>query len=167
MNSFLFSQYLSTMKLRNSDVLDIFRSVQYLPLNKFQFLRVHNFIQMIEASFKSIRHCIFLYNEQLIWSGINPSDLYSIYEYLTGTLFPKTWQMELQGGSMTRSFSSSFDGTSSHYGQYLIGPDAVAEHWKKPPKLYIFNEGKCETYYMIVYSALSATLCLFVEGKWS
>lgn len=60
-------QYVPTLKTRNCDILDICRSIQYLPLNKFQFLRVHNFIQMIESTFVSIKYCIFLFNEQLVW----------------------------------------------------------------------------------------------------
>lgn len=55
------------MKLRNCDILDIVRSVQYMPLNKLQFLRIHNFVQNIESTFPSIKHCIVLFNEQLVW----------------------------------------------------------------------------------------------------
>lgn len=60
-------QYITTLKARNCDILDISRSIQYLPLNKLQFLRVHNFIQMIESTFVSIEHSVFLFNEQLVW----------------------------------------------------------------------------------------------------
>lgn len=60
-----------TLRTRNCDILDICRSVQYLPLNKYQFLRVHNFIQMIESTFVPINHCIFLFNEQLVWWVMN------------------------------------------------------------------------------------------------
>lgn len=63
----LYFQYVPTLKTRNCDILDICRSIQYLPLNKYQFLRVHNFIQMIESTFNAIKHCIFLFNEQLVW----------------------------------------------------------------------------------------------------
>lgn len=73
MNTIL--QHLETMKLRNCDILDIVRSVQYMPLNKFQFLRIHNFVQNIESTFPSIKHCIFLFNEQLIWYGITRTPL--------------------------------------------------------------------------------------------
>lgn len=64
---FLNSQYLLTLKLNACDIVDLTRSMQYLPLQKFQFLRVHNFINMIEETFPTIENCIFLYNDQLVW----------------------------------------------------------------------------------------------------
>lgn len=60
-------QRILAIKFRNADILDIFHSIQYFPIGKFQFLRVHNFIEMIESNFPSIEQCIFLYNEQLVW----------------------------------------------------------------------------------------------------
>lgn len=149
-----------TLKLKNSDILDVFSSIQYLPLNQLLFLRVFNFINMIESTFPSIKNSIFLYNEQVVWSGINASNLFSIYEYLIGTLFPKTSQTELQGGSIPKSYSMS----TSHYGSFVTGPE-IYENCIKVPKVYIYNEDRHQTYYLVVYRALSATLCLFVEDK--
>lgn len=94
-------------------------------------------------------------------SGINASNLFSIYEYLIGTLFPKISQTELQGGSIPKNYSMS----TSHYGSFVTGPGNY-ENCIKVPKVYIYNEdGHYQTYYLVVYRALSATLCLFVEGK--
>lgn len=178
------------MKLRHCDILDIVRSVQYMPLNKFQFLRIHNFVQNIESTFPSIKHCIFLFNEQLVWyghsptsrghtlsvidlqlcdfhrSGINPSDLYSIYEYLASTLFPRSAEDDLRGGSLTRSQRNSYANClDSHYGAYLTGPEHFSDNCRPAPLVYIYNADRCQLYRMIVYSALSAAMCLFVGGE--
>lgn len=85
-----YCKYILHLKLKDCDVLDAFGSVQYLPLNQLLFLRVQNFINMIEATFDPIKQCIFLYDDQIIWSGINPHDLYTIYEYLNGPMFQVT-----------------------------------------------------------------------------
>ncbi|EDS41173.1 conserved hypothetical protein [Culex quinquefasciatus] len=82
-----YGKYILHLKLKDCDVLDAFGSVQYLPLNQLVFLRVQNFINMIEATFEPIKQCIFLYDDQVIWSGINPTDLYTIIEYLNGPMF--------------------------------------------------------------------------------
>ncbi|XP_058833549.1 vacuolar fusion protein CCZ1 homolog [Topomyia yanbarensis] len=82
-----YGKYILQLKLKDCDVLDALGSVQYLPLNQLLFLRVQNFINMIEATFEPIKQCIFLYDEHIIWSGINPTDLYTIYEYLNGSMF--------------------------------------------------------------------------------
>lgn len=60
-------QYIKSLKLGHCDMIDIARSDQYLPLNKLQFLRVHNFIQRIESSFPAVEVSIFLHNDQLVW----------------------------------------------------------------------------------------------------
>lgn len=83
-------KYILHLKLKDCDVLDAFGSVQYLPLNQLLFLRVQNFINMIEATFDPIKQCIFLYDDHIIWSGVNPHDLYTIYEYLNGPMFQVT-----------------------------------------------------------------------------
>lgn len=85
-----YCKYILHLKLKDCDVLDAFGSVQYLPLNQLLFLRVQNFINMIEATFDPIKQCIFLYDDQIIWSGVNPHDLYTIYEYLNGPIFQLT-----------------------------------------------------------------------------
>lgn len=95
-------------------------------------------------------------------SGINPSDLYSIYEYLTGILFPKCSADDARAGSLTRNYSNGLD---AQFGAYLAGPTNQSDNCKKPPTVYICTNGQCQVYKMIVYNALSGTLCLFVKGK--
>lgn len=95
-------------------------------------------------------------------SGINPNDLYSIYEYLTGLLFPKGAANDLRGGSLTRNYSNGLD---SQYGAYLTGPASQNDNCKRPPIVFICNDGQIQTYRMIVYNALSGTLCMFVQDK--
>ncbi|XP_055534186.1 vacuolar fusion protein CCZ1 homolog [Wyeomyia smithii] len=87
-------KYIQHLKLRECDVLDALGSVQYLPLNQLLFLRVQNFINMIEATFEPIRQCIFLYDDHIIWSGISPDDLYTIYQYLNGPFYQETASAE-------------------------------------------------------------------------
>lgn len=121
---------------------------------------------MVESTFPTIKHCIFLFNEQLVWSEINPTDLYSIYEYLIGSLFPKITQNTLGGVSLSRQSSivslSSVD--TSHYGSFVTGPDKFPNTFTVP-KVNIFNDGKSVTYKLVIYQALSATLCMFLEGN--
>lgn len=94
-------------------------------------------------------------------SGINPKDLNSIYEYLAGSLFPK-YSDDLREGSLQRSYSNGLD---SRYGAYLTGPTTQGDKCKKAPTVFIYNEGQCQAYKLIVYNALSGTLCLFVKGN--
>lgn len=81
---------------------------------------------------------------------------------MTGSLFPKYASDDLRGGSLSRSYTNGLD---SQYGAYLTGPIGQSDNCKKPPIVYIYNEGQCQVYKMIVYNALSGTLCLFVKSK--
>ena len=51
---FLFStfQYLATLRLNMSDILEIHNGIQFLPLDKNTYLRIQCFINLIEATFR-------------------------------------------------------------------------------------------------------------------
>ncbi|XP_059620060.1 vacuolar fusion protein CCZ1 homolog [Phlebotomus argentipes] len=173
-----FSKYILTMRIANSDIIDVTRTIQYLPLNQTLFLRVHNFISMIESTFDCVKRCIFLYNEQIVWSGINPRDLYCIYEYLSGTIFPKMLQSDLQGGSVSRNYALSQRGNflTGGSGQDVTKPPRIflyssEETPQKSPKMYLHDSesGSNEKsgYFLVIYRAFGAIICLFVDDSTS
>jgi len=60
-------QYLLSLKLNNSDILDVFQGLQFLPLDKITFLKVQCFMNLVEAMFTQIKYTAFLYNDQIVW----------------------------------------------------------------------------------------------------
>lgn len=159
-----YSKYLLTLRLNNCDVLDQFKSINYLPLEQHLFLRIQNFINMIESTFDTVKHCIFLYNEQIVWSGINCKDLTSLYEYLTATIFPKYTQHDSQGGSLPQNYAF----TASHHGVFITGPESFNCDIEIP-KIYIYDgpnkKEEFGMYYLIIYRSVNATICMLVDGK--
>ncbi|KAJ8881119.1 hypothetical protein PR048_017592 [Dryococelus australis] len=111
-----FSRYLMTLKLNHCDILDVFQGIQFLPLDKQTFLRVQCFVNLVEAMFSQVQHTAFLYNDQLVWSGLEPDDMQVVYRYLVTSLLPTHMETELQGGSMPRHPTSPF--TTTHYGSW-------------------------------------------------
>lgn len=161
-----FSRYLLTLKLNHSDILDVFQGIQFLPLDKQTFLRVQCFVNLIEAMFAQVKYTAFLYNDQLVWSGLEPEDMQVVYRYLVTSLLPAHLETELQGGSMPRHPTSPF--SSSHYGRFVTGPTNLQDpsgNIGKVPKVYINNDVSPELYHLVVYRALSATVCMFIEGS--
>lgn len=140
------------MRLENCDTIDVVRSVQYLPLNKLQFLRVHNFIQYIESSYSEIESCIFIHNDQLVWSEVNPSDLHSIYGYLLNVLSPADSESNLT------VHSKHVTG-----GSFLVGLDG--EECVPAPVVYIFNKEQNKKYRLIAYSSQQSIVCCLLNGK--
>nr|CAH7752102.1 unnamed protein product [Callosobruchus chinensis] len=159
-----FNPYLKCLNLAHADILDIFNGIQYLPLDKNTFLKVQCFVNHLESSYPEISHTAFLYNDHLIWSGIEPEDMQTIYQYLIGTLLPANVETELQGGSMPRNASSPF--MALRHGRFITGPTnlKLAKTIGELPKLYLFGGGKPVEYYFVVYRALSATVCFFIKA---
>ncbi|XP_046815440.1 vacuolar fusion protein CCZ1 homolog isoform X1 [Vespa crabro] len=160
-----FSRYLLSLKLNNSDILDVFQGLQFLPLDKITFLQVQCFMNLVEAMFSQVKYTAFLYNDQVVWSGLEPEDMQVVYNYLVSTLLPAHLEKELHGGSMPRNSPSPF--TSSHYGKFIIGPSSINEPSLigKSPTVFINYSTKPVSLYLVVYRALSATICLFVDSK--
>lgn len=158
-----FNQYLKTLNLANADILNIFSGIQYLPLDKTSFLKVQCLINSLECDFPIITQAAFLYNDHLIWSGIEPSDMQIIYQYLVHSLFPSNLEVELQGGSMPRN---SLSPSALHHGRFITGPVNLktAKSIGKVPKVYTFSGGSSSCYHLVIYRALSASLCLFIKA---
>lgn len=112
-----------------------------------------------------------------------------VYNYLVSTLLPAHLEKELHGGSMPRNSPSPF--TTSHYGKlvhiesnsfflveehrnlfvccrFVTGLSSINEPSLigKSPKVFINYSTKPVSLYLVVYRALSATICLFVDSKY-
>ncbi|XP_057320493.1 vacuolar fusion protein CCZ1 homolog [Microplitis mediator] len=161
---YFYTGYLPSLKLNHRDILDIYQGLQFLPLDKITFLKVQCFMNLIEATFPQIKYTAFLYNDQLVWSGLEPEDMQVIYNYLISSLLPEYLEKEFHSGSMPRNSASPF--TSSHYGKFITGASSINESIgiTKSPKVFINYPSKPTSLYLVVYSALSATLCLFVDS---
>lgn len=90
-----------------------------------------------------------------------------VYQYLIATLLPANIEAELQGGSMPRNSSSPF--ASLHHGRFITGPANLKGSSKdttmgKIPRVFLFSSGKPIEYHLVVYRALSASLCMFIKG---
>lgn len=87
-----------------------------------------------------------------------------VYQYLISTLLPANIETELQGGSMPRNPSSPF--TALHHGRFITGPTNLktAKAVEKVPRVYLCSSN-AGIYYMVVYRALSASVCFFMDGK--
>lgn len=160
-----YTKHLTLLNLGNGDIVDSLHSIQYLPINHINFLRILNFINMLESHFTNIKYCIFLYNEHLVYSEINPDDLFSINEYLLVSLFPCSMQKEVHRASAGSGGSArNYDLDTTYHGYFLTGSSSMETILA--PKMFIYNEEekKYESFSLVVYRALSATLCMLVQG---
>lgn len=162
-----FSRYLQTLKLSNADVLDVFQGIYFLPLDKNNFLKIQFFINQLEAMFPQIKYVAFLYNDQLVWSGLEQDDMQIMYKYLTTSLFPAYQEKELQTGSELLTRNSQGSAASPHYGKFVTGPTNVndASSSGKVPRIFINTDTASEECHLLVYRALNASVCLVVNAS--
>lgn len=66
---------------------------------------------------------------------------------------------------MPRNPTSPF--AALHHGRFITGPTNLktAKNVGKVPRVGLFCPSNAGSYYMVVYRALSASVCLFIEGK--
>uniref|UniRef100_A0A1B6LR64 CCZ1/INTU/HSP4 first Longin domain-containing protein n=1 Tax=Graphocephala atropunctata TaxID=36148 RepID=A0A1B6LR64_9HEMI len=152
-----FNRYLASMKLHHCDIMDVFQGVQFLPLDKTTFLHIQCFVNLLEASFPVVEFTAFLYNDRLIWSGLEPEDMQVVFHYLVYTLLPKSAETELTNGSIP---------TLNSYGRFLTGPENVhsnSNNVGKVPKLFLSHvKISTRTFHIVVYRMSNCTVCLFI-----
>lgn len=152
-----FSHYLENVCLQSAGILNVFGSVNYLPVNQSHFLRIQAFVNILEATFsEQIADCVFLYNEQVVWSGLAADSLYPFYEYLKEEIFPKVVACGLQSDIMASGFQGS------HYGVFVIGPPGslIEMH---PIWFCDKNSSIDEKFTLLIYKAANCMTCLFVR----
>lgn len=80
-----------------------------------------------------------------------------VYKYLVASLLPAHIETELQGRSQTNS---------QHFGSFISPPGGFRQpsDLLKITKVHLNYHTKVEVSYLVVYRALAATVCFFLDG---
>ncbi|KAK3090405.1 hypothetical protein FSP39_011589 [Pinctada imbricata] len=159
-----YSRYLQTLRVHQSDIIDIFSGIHFMPLDKNTYLRVQCFINLLEARFPYIKYTAFMYNDQLVWSGLEQDDMRIMYKYLTTSLFPSYQEQELQGTSSV-SPARTTTAQAIHYGKFVTGPPDINDEntLGKIPRVFINSEVENEECFLLVYRAHNASVCMLIN----
>ncbi|XP_030788080.1 vacuolar fusion protein CCZ1 homolog B isoform X7 [Rhinopithecus roxellana] len=106
-----FHRYLQTLHLQSCDLLDIFGGISFFPLDKMTYLKIQSFINRMEESLNIVKYTAFLYNDQLIWSGLEQDDMRILYKYLTTSLFPRHIEPEAMSAAVCFMIDASIQPT--------------------------------------------------------
>lgn len=158
-----YNKYLLTLKLSQCDLLDVFNGIHFLPLDKNTYLRIQCFINRLEATFTMVKYTAFLYNDKLVWSGLEQEDMRTMYQYLITSLFPTYLAQEHQGGNQTRPQAQG----PSQFCKFMTGPPDLTDEkcMGKLPRVFVSTETDNEECYLLVYRAMSATICMLINVK--
>ncbi|XP_015910451.1 vacuolar fusion protein CCZ1 homolog isoform X2 [Parasteatoda tepidariorum] len=158
-----YDTYLVNLKSSEADLLDIFQGIHFLPLERYSFLKILCFINQLEEKFRCVKYSVFLYNDQLVWSGLEPDDIQIVYQHLSLDLIPSFIDSELKGGVFSPSRTSAF-GSGTHFGRFMTGPKSPEDEagLQNIPKIFL-SKG---CFFLVAYRALNATICLFIEDTY-
>lgn len=166
---YFFSRYLPLLRLYQMPLVDLFRGVDFLPLDSVNYLRVENLIGQLRERFPKIGKVMFLYQERLLSYSVPKQDLPVLFQYLTQNLLHMSLRAELQP-----EYQSSRSDSTHHHGKFLTGAtDVSADEMiagtrdAKLPVVYLSSENdfeKLSPYELIVYRALNATMCMFIRN---
>uniref|UniRef100_A0A8C9UBM7 CCZ1 homolog, vacuolar protein trafficking and biogenesis associated n=1 Tax=Scleropages formosus TaxID=113540 RepID=A0A8C9UBM7_SCLFO len=160
-----FYRYLQTLHLQSCDLLDVFGGISFFPLDKMTYLKIQSFVNRVEESLSLIKYTAFLYNDQLIWSGLEQDDMRILYKYLTTSLFPRHSEPELAGRDSP--LRPEVAGNLLHYGRFLTGPSNLKDPEAKFrfPKIFVNTDDSYEELHLIVYKAMSAAVCFMISAS--
>uniref|UniRef100_A0A672KQW4 Vacuolar fusion protein CCZ1 homolog n=1 Tax=Sinocyclocheilus grahami TaxID=75366 RepID=A0A672KQW4_SINGR len=146
-----FYRYLQTLHLQSCDLLDVFGGISFFPLDKMTYLKIQSFVNRVEESLSLVKYTAFLYNDQLIWSGLEQDDMRVLYKYLTTSLFPRHTEPELAGRDSP--LRPEVAGNLLHYGRFLTGPANLKDPDAKFrfPRIFVNTEDSYEELHLIVY----------------
>nr|CAG4648001.1 EOG090X084E [Moina brachiata] len=146
--SYFFPKHLQLVPLHDADLADAFLGVQFLPLDKLSFLKIRSLVNHIEQTFPWIGYTTVLYQDQIVWSGLNPKDVQLVYNYLTTKLIPA---------------SSTLNSDS----RYLTGPLdlSCATSEMRIPRVFLnIRSATPDECHLIVYRMSGITTCLFAPS---
>lgn len=165
-------RYLQTINFQKLDILDVFQGIDYLPLEKVDFLRVQCFVNLVENTFLAVRHICFLHNEHIVWTTLQLEDMKILYKYLTSRLFPASNEFD-QGITRSSPVSTTRTSPSNAYnfpnpGKFLTAPKDYlpsSPRTRLSPRIFVSVDGKITELYLIVYKAQTSAICFLIDPQ--
>ncbi|XP_046854932.1 vacuolar fusion protein CCZ1 homolog [Xenia sp. Carnegie-2017] len=162
---YFFARYLGTIDFSKVDILSVFSGIQFLPLDKTTFLKISCFMNLIEHKFSSIKYTVFMYDDQIVWSGLEQEDMRVLYRYLTTSLIPVANE---EWAAYEKQMIARGENTSSrnHRGRFVTCPPDLMEDVRGPPRklprIFIEEEDGLKEFFLVVYQAVDAVVSMLV-----
>jgi len=154
-----FTPYISTLNLSNSDLLDHYSGVKFLPIDTNSYLCCQRFINSLQHRHPQVLYTTILFKDSLIHSGVNKEDTKVLYHYLVNILFPT---------HLDFSDLEVISKTLQTVGRYLNGPKNFDEDDSiKASRLYLHTDstnGQLTEVFLLVYHSLNVTVCLMIDA---
>ena len=78
-----YSKYLRYFDVENDlTLVEALEGISFMPVDKNVYLRIICFNNLINDTFSHIRETVFLYRDQLVWSGLEQEDIQVLYHFI-------------------------------------------------------------------------------------
>eukprot|EP00039_Didymoeca_costata_P020145 m.340234 g.340234 ORF g.340234 m.340234 type:complete len:460 (+) comp19187_c0_seq1:275-1654(+) len=154
-----FPQYLEALPIHRADIVEEFDGIQFLPLDKNSYLRVQCFVNLAEATFPSIKYTVFLYNDHLVWSGLEQDDMRVLYKYLTSGMLDSAIPPE--DPEATDSLADAISCL------YVTGPESLTDPESpiNTPRIYVTTVEESDELHLIILQTNGVKLCFLADGS--
>ncbi|CAF0741220.1 unnamed protein product [Rotaria sordida] len=99
--------------------------IQFLPVEKINYIKIQSILRRFELRFTSLKETLFLYRNQLIWSGLNQDDTSLIYSYFRLHYWPQI--KTLQNTSTIRYLT--IDTSANPSDELIISTDVISQEF--------------------------------------
>ncbi|CAF3176587.1 unnamed protein product [Rotaria sp. Silwood2] len=97
--------------------------IQFLPIEKKLYLKLQSTLRRLELRFSSLKETLFLYKDQLIWSGLSQDDTSLVYSFFRLYYWP---HIKTLLNSSTSQYLT-IDTTASPADELLISTNSTSE----------------------------------------
>jgi hypothetical protein len=157
----VFLSLLSSTKPNKTNKRTNQTGISFLPLDKSLYLRVQSFVNSVENAFFDITYTCFLYNYQLVWSGLEQDDLRTLYRYLTTGFNEACMDPYFASGEKASGGGAARAGKGSRSG-FLIGPDDLTDSESPINVMRVFIGPKHTPHFLVVYKVRLFSLSLLL-----
>ncbi|CAH0773208.1 unnamed protein product [Bemisia tabaci] len=154
-------RYLTTLKINNLDIMALFQGVQYLPLDPLRFLHIQSSSNLLEAEFPEVESSIILYDNYLVWSGIDYSEMQLISLYVRS--LQESSHLDAESENLGRNSART-----TNVCRFLTGPKNFLDEdasFESVPVIYLHSSESPTKYYLNVYEAINFTVCMLINEK--
>lgn len=172
-----FTKFIPELRVGSAGILEKYRAINFLTLDKGPFLKVQCFVNRIEDEFPIIDRILFFQQSNVVWSELQAEDTRLLYYYITQTLLPSAQARSFSSSALARTpgdiLATVRSPFSGHQGRYLAGgPSSVTSCQPedlsdiKIPKVHLNDaEDEGTVYQLVVYHAISSTICMLVDSR--
>ncbi|KAK3237749.1 hypothetical protein CYMTET_52198 [Cymbomonas tetramitiformis] len=144
-----------------------------LPLPRSMFLSVQFIVNVLESAYggNTVLNTMILFDHQLVWTGLPPSDARALYRFASRCLLPQ----QVASGSRSRARSSSMSappepatafGTPFRPGEWKAGSDGfltATDPSPGEPRVPLIHSTNGTKYQLVVYHQEAITLLLLFK----